>query len=139
MKLYTYSILVQIGYFNIFCQFRAVLFLFFFLCNSTLDLKYGFSKKLLRYKRTSDHLNTANQSKSEEKSVPTGQRFICTKVTSYEVRTLICHFVILYLLSPSTASYWRNNTFMDHVTFYFINLPLNFCSSFDITVKHCIL
>ena len=33
--------------------------------------------------------HTANQSKSEEKKCSTGQRFICTKVTSYKIHTLV--------------------------------------------------
>ena len=63
-------------------------------------LKYGFCKKLLRYKWNSDQLNTfgslffqisADQCWSGKKvsqKCSTAQSFICTEVTSYEIHIL---------------------------------------------------
>ena len=62
-----------------------------------ISIKYGFRKKLLRYKSTSDQLNTfiltffrisAGLDKKWGKKCSTGQRFICIKVTSYKIHTL---------------------------------------------------
>ena len=58
-------------------------------------LKYGFHKKLLWYKWTSDKLNTffltfwPDQCADVVKKCLTGQRFICTKVTSYKIYILV--------------------------------------------------
>ena len=56
-------------------------------------LKYGFCKKLLQYKWTSDQLNTffqisADLEKKWGQKCSTGQRFIFTKVTSYKIHIL---------------------------------------------------
>ena len=64
-------------------------------------LKYGFCKKLLRYKWTSVQLNTfvfiffpdqcwsgADLEKKWRQKCSTGQRFICTEITSYKIHIL---------------------------------------------------
>ena len=40
----------------------------------------------------------ANPSKSEEKKCSTGQRFICTKVTSYKIHTLAVQYEDVHVL-----------------------------------------
>ena len=61
-------------------------------------LKYGFCKKLLRYKWTSDQLNIFFLTFWGQKC-STGQRFTCTEVTSYKIHTLECkkiEFLLVY-------------------------------------------
>ena len=48
-------------------------------------LKYEFCKKLLQYKWTSDQLNIFPHCQKVRKKCSTGQKFICTKVTSLEL------------------------------------------------------
>ena len=63
-----------------------------------LLLKYGFCKKLLQYKWTSEQLNTfflpfwlvcCVTIQNVRKKCSTGQRFICAEVTSYKIHFLI--------------------------------------------------
>ena len=55
------------------------------------ELKYGFRKKLLRYKGTFDQLNPFALTDLEKKwgqKGSTGQRFICSELTSYKIHIL---------------------------------------------------
>ena len=61
---------------------------------SVNGLKYGFCKKLLGYKWTSDQLKTFLLLLFFQ--ISTGQRFTCTFITSYEIHTLVhTYFVLL--------------------------------------------
>ena len=90
-------------------------------------LKYGFRKNLLRYKWTSDHLNTfsllffqisADLEKKWGKKCSTGQKLISTEVTSYK--------------NPYFSSKVKNHISVKKLCTYFIDSIYSFEKMFQV-------